>query len=243
MGAMLTGRMLRASAAKAMGLIDQIVPSHHNLRWAARKAVLQKRRSKGAPWWKRLMAKQPVRGLLARQMRAEDGGEGARGALPRAVPAHRAVRELWRRPRRHARGRDRALRAADGERDLAQSPPRVLLSEMLKDEAPKDGFKPLRVHVIGAGTMGGDIAAWCVVCGMQASLQDLDEAQIGKALGRAKSLFRRQLRGTPAIDAAIGRLIAVLVAYVKRADVVIEATWSRSSTSSRRCCSRRSSRR
>ena len=62
MTAMLTGRMLRPTAAKAIGLVDQLVPTHHNLRWAARKAVLQKRRSKGAPWWKQLMLKQPVRG-------------------------------------------------------------------------------------------------------------------------------------------------------------------------------------
>ena len=98
------------------------------------------------------------------------------------------------------------------------------LSEMLKDEAPKDGFKPKRVHVIGAGTMGGDIAAWCVVCGMQASLQDLDEAQIKKALSRAKSLFRRQLRGKQAVDAAVARLIPDPSGkHIKHADVVIEA--------------------
>ena len=84
-----------------------------------------------------------------------------------------------------------------------------MLSEMLKDEAPKNGFKPRKfVHVIGAGTMGGDIAAWCVVCGMQASLQDLDEAQLKKALARAKGLFKKQLRGKTTIDAAVARLIA-----------------------------------
>src|SRR5665809_4022 len=55
MTAMLTGRILRPTAAKAMGLVDQLVPTRHALRWAARKAVLQNRRSKGAPWWKRLM--------------------------------------------------------------------------------------------------------------------------------------------------------------------------------------------
>ena len=36
------------------------------------------------------------------------------------------------------------------------------LSEMLKAEAPKNGFKPLRAHVVGAGTMGADIAMVCV---------------------------------------------------------------------------------
>jgi 3-hydroxyacyl-CoA dehydrogenase/enoyl-CoA hydratase/3-hydroxybutyryl-CoA epimerase len=72
--------------------------------------------------------------------------------------------------------------------------------------------------------MGGDIAAWCVVQGMQASLQDLDEAQIGKALARAKGLFKRHLRTKLAIDAAVARLIADPKGkYVKHADVVIEA--------------------
>jgi 3-hydroxyacyl-CoA dehydrogenase/enoyl-CoA hydratase/3-hydroxybutyryl-CoA epimerase len=95
---------------------------------------------------------------------------------------------------------------------------------MLKDEAPKNGFKPKRVHVIGAGTMGGDIAAWCVVCGMQASLQDLDESQLKKAISRAKGLFAKQLRGKAAIDAAAARLIADPEGkYIKHADVVIEA--------------------
>ncbi len=113
------------------------------------------------------------------------------------------------------------LMASETSRNLRRV---FMLSEMLKDEAPKNGFKPKRVHVIGAGTMGGDIAAWCVVCGMQASLQDLDEAQVKKALGRAKKLFARHLRKKPAIDAAIARLIADPKGkHIKHADVVIEA--------------------
>ncbi|RME97173.1 MAG: 3-hydroxyacyl-CoA dehydrogenase, partial [Alphaproteobacteria bacterium] len=68
---MLTGRMLRPEAARAMGIVDQLVPTHHRLRWAARRAVLQKRRSRGAPWWKRLQRKAPIRGFLAKQMRKQ----------------------------------------------------------------------------------------------------------------------------------------------------------------------------
>jgi 3-hydroxyacyl-CoA dehydrogenase/enoyl-CoA hydratase/3-hydroxybutyryl-CoA epimerase len=113
------------------------------------------------------------------------------------------------------------LMAGETSRNLRRV---FMLSEMLKDEAPKNGFKPRRVHVIGAGTMGGDIAAWCVACGMQASLQDLDEAQIKKALVRANSLFRRQLRKKQAIDAAVARLVADPKGKdIKHADVVIEA--------------------
>jgi 3-hydroxyacyl-CoA dehydrogenase / enoyl-CoA hydratase / 3-hydroxybutyryl-CoA epimerase len=224
MTAMLTGRMLRPTAAKAFGLVDQLVPTHHNLRWAARKAVLQKRRSKGAPWWKRLMLKQPVRGMLAKQMRAKTAAK----VREEHYPAPFRLIELF----EHYGDDPISMRIAETEMftplmasEASRNLRRVFkLSEMLKDEAPKDGFKPLRVHVVGAGTMGGDIAAWCVVSGMQASLQDLDEAQIAKALARAKGLFKRNLRSPLAIDAAVARLIADPKGkHVKHADVVIEA--------------------
>ena len=99
------------------------------------------------------------------------------------------------------------------------------LSEMLKDLAPKDvAFRPLRAHVIGAGTMGADIAAWCVVSGMEVSLQDLSDKQLADAQGRAKKLFRRRLKRKTAVDAAMARLILDKDgAHLPRADVVIEA--------------------
>jgi 3-hydroxyacyl-CoA dehydrogenase / enoyl-CoA hydratase / 3-hydroxybutyryl-CoA epimerase len=229
MTAMLTGRMLRPSAAKAMGLVDQLVPTRHNLRWAARKAVLQKRHSKGAPWWKKLMLKQPVRSLLAKQMRAKT----AEKVREEHYPAPFRLIDLFEKygddPVRMKIAETEMftpLMASEASRNLRRV---FKLSEMLKDEAPKgetrkDGFKPRKVHVIGAGTMGGDIAAWCVVQGMQASLQDLDEAQIGKALARAKGLFKRQLRTPLAIETAMARLIADPTGkHIKHADVVIEA--------------------
>jgi 3-hydroxyacyl-CoA dehydrogenase / enoyl-CoA hydratase / 3-hydroxybutyryl-CoA epimerase len=224
MNAMLSGRMLRPTAAKAMGLIDQVVTSHHNLRWAARKAVLQKRRSKGAPWWKQAMLKQPVRGLLAKQMRAKTAEKVREDHYPapyRLIDLFEQYGDDPARMRAAETEMFAPLMASDTSRNLRRV---FMLSEMLKDEAPKAGFKPKLVHVVGAGTMGGDIAAWCVVCGMQASLQDLDEGQLKKALARAKGLFKKQLRGTTAIDAAVARLIADPQGkYIKHADVVIEA--------------------
>jgi 3-hydroxyacyl-CoA dehydrogenase/enoyl-CoA hydratase/3-hydroxybutyryl-CoA epimerase len=224
MTAMLTGKMLRPTAAKAMGFVDQLVPTRHNLRWAARKAVLQKRRSKGAPWWKKAMLKQPVRGMLAKQMRAKT----AEKVREEHYPAPFRLIDLFERygddPARMKRAETEMftpLMASETSRNLRRV---FRLSEMLKDAAPKDGFKPRKVHVIGAGTMGGDIAAWCVVSGMQASLQDLDQDQIKKALGRAKKLFKRRLRGKTAVDSALARLIADPEGkQIKHADVVIEA--------------------
>ena len=224
MTTMLTGRMLRPTAAKAIGLVDQLVPTRHNLRWAARKAVLQKRHSKGAPWWKRLMLKQPVRSMLAKQMRVKT----AEKVREEHYPAPFRLIDLFEKygddPVRMNIAETEMftpLMASEASRNLRRV---FKLSEMLKDEAPKNGFKVRKVHVIGAGTMGGDIAAWCVVQGMQASLQDLDEAQIGKALARAKGLFKRQLRTPLAVETAQARLIADPAGkHVKHADVVIEA--------------------
>jgi 3-hydroxyacyl-CoA dehydrogenase/enoyl-CoA hydratase/3-hydroxybutyryl-CoA epimerase len=89
-----------------------------------------------------------------------------------------------------------------------------------------EDFKVRRVHVIGAGVMGGDIAAWCVVQGMEVTLQDREMQYIEPALKRAKALFKRRLKKKPAINAAVARLIAdVDGAGVARADVIVEAIY------------------
>ena len=224
MTAMLTAKMLRPSAARAMGLVDQLVPTRHNLRWAARKAVLKKLRSKGAPWWKTLMAKQPVRGFLAKQMREKTAAKVREEHYPapfRLIDLFETCGDDPEAMRLAETEMFAPLMASDTSRNLRRC---FKLSEMLKDAAPKGTFKPRKVHVIGAGTMGGDIAAWCVACGMQASLQDLDEAQIDKVLARAKKLFKKRVRGKAAFDSAVARLIADPEGkHVKHADVIIEA--------------------
>jgi 3-hydroxyacyl-CoA dehydrogenase / enoyl-CoA hydratase / 3-hydroxybutyryl-CoA epimerase len=68
---MLTGAMLRPTAARAQNLVNELVDSRANLRWAARKAVLRRRRSEGASFTQNAMRKWPVRGFLAKQMRAK----------------------------------------------------------------------------------------------------------------------------------------------------------------------------
>ncbi len=224
MGIMLTGRMIRPGPARAMGIVDQLVPTRHRLRWAARKAVLQKRKSKGAPWWKKLMRKGPIRDFLAKQMRKKT----ALKVREEHYPAPFRLIDLFAKfgdSRRRMKPAETTAFAPLMTSDTARNLRRVFrLTEMLKNEAPKDAFKPQRVHVVGAGTMGGDIAAWCVVCGMQASLQDLSEEQIGKALARAKKLFKQRLRTKQGVDAAMARLIADKDGkHVPRADVVIEA--------------------
>ena len=96
---------------------------------------------------------------------------------------------------------------------------------MLKAQAPKNlGFKPLRVHVIGAGVMGADIAGWCVASGMEVSLQDVNPDQIAKGIAAQKKLFSRKFKTKALRAAAAARLIADPKGErIGRADVVIEA--------------------
>src|ERR1700685_2453661 len=46
-----------------------------------------------------------------------------------------------------------------------------------------------RVHVIGAGAMGGDIAAWCANEGLRVTLADMKAEPIAGAIKRAADLF------------------------------------------------------
>ncbi|HUH77400.1 MAG TPA: enoyl-CoA hydratase-related protein, partial [Devosia sp.] len=74
---MLTGKMLRAGAARGMNLVDKLVRHRDMLRWEGRKAVLQKRKSTEAGLVKKVMALGPVRGYVANKMR-EQAGKKAR---------------------------------------------------------------------------------------------------------------------------------------------------------------------
>ncbi|GAA6211693.1 3-hydroxyacyl-CoA dehydrogenase NAD-binding domain-containing protein [Hyphomicrobiales bacterium 4NK60-0047b] len=226
MTAMLTGRMLKAPVAKAYGLVDQLVPSHLELRWAARKAVLQKRKSKaGNSLLFKIMRLSPVRKLLANQMRSKTKAK----VREDHYPAPFKLIELF---ENHGGSEAEMFKAeqkifaplmvSDTSRNLR----RVFhLSEEMKALAPKNSdYKPLRAHIIGAGTMGADIASWCVVCGMDVTLQDMSVEQITKAQKSAKKLFRKRLKKPVAVEAAIARLTSDPEGKgVKRADIIIEA--------------------
>ena len=223
---MLTGRMLKAGAARGMGLVDKLVRHRDMLRWEARKAILQNRKSKIAGWTKRVMALGPLRTYLATKMRTE----ARRKARPEHYPAPYALIDNF-----EKHGDDwEAMIASEVDAfvplmasDTAANLRRVFfLQEGLKKQGIKGAAKPkfARVHVIGAGVMGGDIAAWCALRGMAVTLQDLDMERIKPALVRAKKLFNRRLKKPNEVAAAVARLEADPKGKgVARADVIIEA--------------------
>jgi 3-hydroxyacyl-CoA dehydrogenase/enoyl-CoA hydratase/3-hydroxybutyryl-CoA epimerase len=98
------------------------------------------------------------------------------------------------------------------------------LQERMKGLAKESRFKPQHVHVIGAGTMGGDIASWCAAQGMTVTLQDREPKFIAPAIKRAYELFKKKFKEDYLVQAAMDRLIPDVQGFgVARADVIIEA--------------------
>ena len=98
------------------------------------------------------------------------------------------------------------------------------LQEKLKSLAKDSTYTPHHIHVIGAGTMGGDIAAWCAMQGFIVTLQDLEPRMIAPAIKRASKLFKEKLKEPYLIQRAMDHLIPdVNGAGVSKADIIIEA--------------------
>jgi 3-hydroxyacyl-CoA dehydrogenase / enoyl-CoA hydratase / 3-hydroxybutyryl-CoA epimerase len=98
------------------------------------------------------------------------------------------------------------------------------LQERLKSLGKEEDFAATHVHVVGAGTMGGDIAAWCAFRGLTVTLQDQDAERLAPALGRAAKLFAQRLKDPRRVRDANDRLIPDVAGDgAARADVIVEA--------------------
>ncbi len=221
---MLTGKMLRAGAARGMGLVDQLVDRHGSLRWAARRAVLKKSRHRKPGLMARATTLGPVRKFLAGQMRKQTAAKARQDHYPapyRLIDAYEQAGNDYREMIRIEGREIPELLVGDTSRNLRRV---FRLMERLKGEGRRSSFKARRVHVIGAGVMGGDIAAWCASRGLEVTLQDREMKYIKPALKRADKLFRRRLKTPTAVAAAKARLVADVDGDgVSRADVIIEA--------------------
>jgi len=224
MSIMLSSRNLRAKAARAMGLVDELVGPHGSLRWAARRAIKQARKSRQPGQLTRLQNIGPARKQLARIMRKKVAAR----ANPKHYPAPFELIDAWEQygddpQRMMAEESIRVGKLITG--DTSKNLRRVFfLMERLKRIGKKTTIKVRRVHVIGAGVMGGDIAAWCVLQGLDVTLQDRELKYIEPALARAKTLFNKKLRDRNKVTAAMSRLIPDVEGNgVSKADVIIEA--------------------
>ena len=215
---MLTGKTIDAKRARKMGLADDCVPPRV-MEMAARQLLLSGQPRRPLPFMQRLLGG-PLKSVVANGARKQV----AKKARPEHYPAPYAIIDLW---EKHD---GNALAAPEIIDRIITSPTarnlvRVYhLQERLKSFGKSSDFKAKRVHVIGAGVMGGDIAAWCALRGMTVTLQDQALDRIAPALKRAHALFTKRLREPLKIRDAFDRLIPDPNGDgVAHADVVIEA--------------------
>jgi 3-hydroxyacyl-CoA dehydrogenase/enoyl-CoA hydratase/3-hydroxybutyryl-CoA epimerase len=216
---MLTGKPVRADKALRIGLVDKLVCAQE-LRQAAKDIALQAPAPRRAPFAERVLswpiARGFVKGTLERQVAAK--------ARRDHYPAPYAIIDLWARGGNSYEAEARSIAElfiSQTSRNLVRV---FLLQDRLKALGGKGGPEIKHVHVVGAGVMGGDIAAWSAMRGFTVTLQDRGLEFVEPALKRAHELFDKRLRDPAKNAAARQRLRADVEAEgVADADVVIEA--------------------
>jgi 3-hydroxyacyl-CoA dehydrogenase/enoyl-CoA hydratase/3-hydroxybutyryl-CoA epimerase len=221
---MLTGKPVRAEKALEIGLVDKLVPDVEQLHAAAREWVLRQPSPRRASFVERVLSTGLIRPFIRRTLIAQVAAKARRDHYP----APYAIIDLW--SRFGARGSEAFEGEARSIADLfttetSRNLVRVfLLQDRLKSLGGKSPVEIQHVHVVGAGVMGGDIAAWAALRGFTVTLQDQTRELVEPALRRAAELFTKRLRDPAKTAAATERLRAdVEGAGVAQADVVIEA--------------------
>lgn len=222
MDLLLSGKAVDAKRAKRMGLVDQAVPLRI-LENTARMVTLEAPAPRELSLMNKLMLG-PLKGVVASQARKQV----AKRARREHYPAPYAILDLWQKY-----DGDPFINPSDPscsinmlfEHPTTKNLIRIFfLQERLKSLGKGSDFQARHVHVVGAGVMGGDIAAICAMRGITVTLQDTAPERLAPAVQRAAKMFSRRLRDPRRERDALDRLIPdVTGAGAARADVVIEA--------------------
>jgi 3-hydroxyacyl-CoA dehydrogenase / enoyl-CoA hydratase / 3-hydroxybutyryl-CoA epimerase len=236
---LLTGRTVDARRAKKLGIADECVPLRI-MNNAARGVLRELPTPRRVPFPLSLTLNPLIRPVIAAQARKQVATRARREHYPSPY----AILDIW------VKYDGDALAAPPSDpasiANLLKTPTatnliRVFkLQERLKSfgrdrvsasgndepsESPREVRSPAtHVHVVGAGTMGGDIAAWCALRGLTVTLQDQNAERLSPAMGRAAKLFSDRLRDPLRVRDAQDRLIPDVAGDgVARADIIIEA--------------------
>lgn len=222
---MLTGQSVTPAKGKSIGLVDRLVSADH-WRKAASEIVGAPPEKARAPLLDRLLNLLPARPLVARMLEKQVAGRARRDHYP----APYAIIELWRKHGASQRtGFEAEARSIAGlmcgptSRNLVRV---FFLQTRLKSQGGKPENRIRRLHVVGAGVMGGDIAAWCALRGLDVTLQDRAAEYVEPALARARKLFDKKIRKPEERKALDERLKSDVGGDgVGIADLVIEAIY------------------
>lgn len=222
----LTGKAISAEQARRLGVVDEVVP-YRMLKRAAR-AYLEKPPAVHRPTWLQSMTnKAGIRSVLAAFLRYQV----SKRVNKEHYPAPYAIIDLWEKEGavgersyvQEIESVKQLLSQGETARNLIRA---FLLRDKMKSFAKASSFHAESVHVIGAGTMGGDIAAWCALSGIRVTIQDKSIEQIAPMKARASVLFKKILKKPTAVQAALDRIIPDIAGDgIRCADVIIEAVF------------------
>lgn len=222
---MLQGRAVSARAAKKMGMVDAALPARQ-LKRAARDFIIKQPTPRQMTWQESLSNVGFIRPFLAKKMRKSLQSFKVN---PGHYPAPYAIVDNWVRDYGSPNAMENEARSiaklmlTDTARNLLRV---FFLDGKMKELGKQVKFVGQHVHVIGAGTMGGDIAAWCALQGFRVTLQDQTPKQIAPAIKRAFKLFKKKLKKPRLIQTAMDRLQPDVEGHgVRGADIIIEAVF------------------
>ena len=220
---MLTGKPITVEKALRQGLIDRIAAAD-NWKQAAKEMLAARKPKASAPFTERLLNLFFVRPFIVRALQKQVASRARREHYPSPY----AMIDLWSRHGASAKSGYEAearsfadLVVGDTARNLVRV---FFLQNRLKSQGNKPATRIAKVHVVGAGVMGGDIAAWCALRGLQVTLQDRALEYIEPAIARAAKLFSKKIRDANDRAEVSDRLQTDVEGNgVADADLVIEA--------------------
>ncbi len=221
----LSGHTVSGKAAAKLGMVDACVPKRH-LVTAANYYAAQSAKPRAITPINQFLNLKPSRITLAMYLRKKLREK----IKPEHYPAPFQVIDNWEAlgtQGNEAMEREAATCGKLFFSDTSENLVRVFfLQERLKGLGKGSQFEAKQVHVVGAGTMGGDIAAWCALQGMRVTLQDREAKLIAPAIKRAYILFKDKLKEPHLVQKAMDRLVPDIEGLgVPHADIIIEAIY------------------
>lgn len=220
---MLSGRAIKARAAKKSKLIHYALPKRH-LITAAKQTILKPPKPLSLPWWNNVINFKLIRPLFAKILIKKVSAKAARAHYP----APYAIIDLWvnyfgNRKRMLVEEANSIAHLIVGK--TAQNLIRIFkLQNQLKSLASDKSIEINHIHVIGGGIMGGDIAIWCALQGFEVTIQDQQHETLSKVIQRAAKLYKRKLKLPRLVNNTLDRLTPDIKGNgLINADIVIEA--------------------
>lgn len=224
MGIMLPGRALTARQAKKIGLVDAALPGR-DLKRAAKQILLKRPAPYQPKGISRLSNESWARPWLGKMFEKKLREKVDQNHYPAPyVIVDKWVKEGVGANSYIAEAQEIAkLMVTETSRNLVRV---FFLQTQMKGLAKAAKFNGQHVHVIGAGTMGGDIAAWCAYKGFNVTLQDQAPERIAPAIKRAAKLYKKKLKVPRLVQEVMDRLQPDVHGYgVAKADLIIEAVF------------------